>query len=48
MWVIITQKRLLSRTKCYSLFYKQIVGHYLARDVFRSVHASLLAIVSSI
>lgn len=49
MQIIITYEKIsLSRTKCYSLFYKQIVRYYLARDAFRSVHASLLAIVSSI
>lgn len=44
MQTIITYEKI----KCYSLFYKQIVRYYLARDAFRSVHASLLAIVSSI
>lgn len=48
MQIIITQEKIsLPRTKCYGLFYKQIVGYYLALDAFRSVHASLLAIVSS-
>lgn len=49
MQIIITYEKIsLSRTKCYGLFYKQIVGYYLARDAFRSARASLLAIVSSI